>query len=86
MYREQNHVIKRGNKSFESVVKFRYFGTTLINQNGIREEIQSRLNVGNACYYLVQIFLSSTLLCKNMKSGIHRSIILPASFQASTAV
>ena len=52
-------------------------GTTLTDQNSIQEEIKSRLNVGNACYYSVQNLLSSRLLSKNLKIKIYRSVILP---------
>jgi hypothetical protein len=34
----QNHDIKIGNKCFENVEQFRYFGTTISNQNLIQEE------------------------------------------------
>jgi hypothetical protein len=40
----QEHGIKIGNRSFVGVAKFRYLGTTLINQNCMQEEIKSRLN------------------------------------------
>ena len=52
-------------------LKFKYLGTTLINQNSIQEEIKSRLNLGNACYYSVQNLLSSRLLSKNLKIYIY---------------
>ena len=51
--------------------------TTLTNQNSIQEEIKSRLKSGNACYHSVQIILSSSLLSKNLKIKIYRTIILP---------
>jgi hypothetical protein len=53
-----------------------YLGTTITNQNLIQEEIQRRLNSGNACYHSVQNLLSSPLLSKNIKIRIYRSIIL----------
>jgi hypothetical protein len=46
----QKHSIKIVNRCFEDVVKFRYFGTTLTDQNCMHKEIKSRLNLGNACY------------------------------------
>ena len=57
--------------------KFKYLGTTLTNQNSIQEEIKSRLKTGNACYHLVQNLLSSSLLSKNLKIKIYRTVILP---------
>jgi hypothetical protein len=43
---------------------------TITNQNLIQEEINRRLNSGNACYYSVQNPLSTRLLSKNIKIGI----------------
>jgi hypothetical protein len=72
----RNGYIQIGNKSFETVEQFKYLGKTLTNQNSIHEEIKSRLKSGNACYHSVQNLLSSSLLCKNVKIKIHRTIIL----------
>ena len=79
--REQNarriHSVRIDNSSIESVEEFKYLGTTLTNQNSIREEIKSRLKFRNACYHSVQNLLSSSLLSKNLKIKIYRTIILP---------
>jgi ribosomal protein S2 len=50
----QKHGIKIANRSVEGVAKFKYFGTTLTDQNCMQEEIKSRLNSGNAGYHSVQ--------------------------------
>jgi len=82
MSRDQNagrsHSMKIDNSSIERVEEFKYLGTTLTNKNSIQEEIRSRLKVGNACYYSVQNILSSSLLPKNIKIKIYRTIILCA--------
>jgi len=59
------------------VDQFRYFGTTLKNQNSIQEEIKNRWRSGNACYHLVQSLLPSSFLSKNIKIKTHTTIILP---------
>jgi len=68
--------MKINNSSFERVEEFKYLGTTLTNQNAIQEEIKSRMKSGKACYHLVQNLLSSSLLSKNLKIKICRTIIL----------
>jgi hypothetical protein len=81
MSRDQNagqiHNIKLDTKFFERVEQFKYLGTTLPNRNSIQEEIKSRLQSGNACYHSVQDLQSSSLLSKNSKIKINRTIILP---------
>jgi hypothetical protein len=58
----QNQNIRIANESFENVAKFKYLGMALTNQSDIHDEIKSRLNSGNACYYSVQNLLSSRLI------------------------
>jgi hypothetical protein len=71
----QNQNIRIGNASFETVARFKYFGTTLTNQNDIRDEIKSSLNSGYACYYSVQNLFSSRI--KKLKINIFQTVILP---------
>ncbi|KAJ4445744.1 hypothetical protein ANN_12429 [Periplaneta americana] len=81
MPRDQNIVrngnIKVGDLSFEGVEKFKYLGATVTNINDTREEIKHRINMGNACYYSVEKLLSSSLLSKNLKVRIYKTVILP---------
>ena len=65
------------NSPFEMVKQFKYLVTTVTNQNSIQEEIKSRLKSGNACYHSVRNLLCSSLLSKNLKIKIYRTIILP---------
>jgi len=58
------------------VEELKYLGTTVTNQNSIQKEIKSRLNSGNVCYHWVQNLISSSLLSRNTKIKIHRTIIL----------
>ena len=51
----------------------------LFYAKGIQEEMKSRLKLGNACYHSVQNLLSSSLLSKNLKIKIYRTIILPVA-------
>jgi hypothetical protein len=53
----QNQNIRTANEWLENVATFKYLGTTLTKQNDIQDEIKSRLNSGNACYYSVQNLL-----------------------------
>jgi len=59
------------------VEDFKYLGITLTIQNSIQEEIKSRLKSSNACYHLVENLLSFSLISKNLKIKIYRTIILP---------
>ncbi|KAJ4428052.1 hypothetical protein ANN_24066 [Periplaneta americana] len=59
------------------VEKFKYLGATVTNINDTREEIKRRINMGNACYYSVEKLLSSSLLSKNLKVRIYKTVILP---------
>jgi hypothetical protein len=68
--------IKIANRSIEVVVKFRYLGTSITNQNYMHEEFKSRLNLGNTCYHSVQGLLSSHLLSRKLKVKIYITIII----------
>ena len=73
----RSHSIKTDNSSFGRVEEFKYLGTTLTNQNSFQEEMKSRLKSEKACYHLVQNLLSSSLLTRNLKIKMYRTIILP---------
>ena len=68
---------KCDNSPSARVEEFKYLGTTITNQNSIQEEIKSRFKLGNACYHSLKNLFSSSLLQKNLKIKIYRTIILP---------
>ena len=65
--RSQN--IRTENRFFERVEEFK--------SKFCYEEIKSRLNSGNACYYSIQNILSSRPISKNLKIKRYKIIILP---------
>ncbi|KAJ4439393.1 hypothetical protein ANN_07515 [Periplaneta americana] len=69
-------ILLEASKEIE-VEKFKYLGATVTNINDTREEIKHRINMGNACYYSVEKLLSSSLLSKNLKVRIYKTVILP---------
>ena len=54
-----------GSNSYEKVKIFKYFGSLLISQNSIHEEVKCRLKAGNECimeskhFYLLDFSLGS---------------------------
>ena len=70
----QSHSMRINNSSFERVEEFKYLGTNLTSQNSIQEEIKSKLKSDKAFYHSVQNLLSSSLLSKNSKIQIYRTM------------
>ncbi|KAJ4439060.1 hypothetical protein ANN_15016 [Periplaneta americana] len=69
--------LKKCNQSSKEVEKFKYLGATVTSINDTREEIKHKINMGNACYYSFEKLLSSSLLSKNLKVRIYKTVILP---------
>ena len=80
----RSHNLEIDNNSFESVEEFEYLGTSLTNQNSIQEEIKSGLKSGNICCHLVQNLVSSSLLSKNVRIKMYRTIILSVLYGCET--
>ena len=57
--------------------KFKHLGVTVTYTNDIREHINRRINMGNACYYSLEKSLSSHLRSKKLKVNTYKIIILP---------
>jgi hypothetical protein len=69
----QNDYINVANKLFGSAAKSKCLETTLTDQNCVYEELESRLNCGNACYHAVHRLLSSRLLSKGVEIKIYKT-------------
>jgi hypothetical protein len=76
----QNHNSLIADKFFANVAKFKYLGTTVANQNYIREETKDRLNLGISCYCSVWSLLSSCFPSKNKKIKICKTILFTSCF------
>ena len=70
----RGHSMKIDNSSIERVEDFKYLGTTLTSQNSFRKKLRADWS-DNACYHSVQNILSSSLLPKNIKIKIYRTVI-----------
>jgi hypothetical protein len=77
MSRDQNaarsHSIKNDSRFFDRLEGFKCLRTIFTNENSTQEEIKSRLKT--ACHNSVQNLGSTSLLSKNMKIKIYRTII-----------
>jgi hypothetical protein len=68
----QSHDIKIANRSFGNVAQLKYFGTTVTNQNLIREELRGdRIRVMLATIQS-RAFFFSCLLSRNIKIRLHK--------------
>jgi hypothetical protein len=56
----------------------------MVTSQNLIQEINRRLDSGNACNHSFQNLLSPCLLLKNIKSRIYKSIILPVLYGCET--
>ena len=67
--------MKIGQMKFEQVKSFKYLGTQLNSQNSTHEETQYRLILGDKALYANKQLLSSTLISRNAKLKICKSLM-----------
>jgi hypothetical protein len=73
---KKNINIKTVKKYYDNVAKFKFLGMTAKNQTYNHKYIKSRLNLGNACYHLVQNLSPPHLLSTNRKIKIYETNII----------
>ena len=79
MNRMQDKIAIVNKTTVETVVKFKYLGRKLTNQNCAHEGMKSRLNSRNSHYHSSHNFSSSCSLADNEMIEIYRTIILTVS-------
>lgn len=64
-------------QGYERVAQFKYLGGIITENNERLAEIKARLAAGNRCYYSFQNLLKTSLINKNLKLTIYKTIIKP---------
>lgn len=63
--------------NFEVVQSFKYLGSTVNIENDIEEEIKTRTMQGNRCFYALKHLFRSTILSRNTKLRLYKTLIRP---------
>jgi hypothetical protein len=69
-----NKYIRINNSDIERVNHFKYLGSIITNNN-ILSEISHRINIENKCYYGLRNMLRSSLLKKDTKCKIYKTLL-----------
>jgi len=65
------------NKIFESVQSFQYLGNIIGNTNSNKKCIKERIMMGNKTYYANRQLVNSSLISRNSKLQIYRTLVRP---------
>ena len=74
-YIMMNTKSRKLNKSSENAVSLRHLRMTIKSHNYSHTEMESSLDMQNACYHYVKNLWSSPLLSKNIQTKMHSDII-----------
>jgi sorting nexin-29 len=71
------HNLKIGNKEFDGVSEFKYFGNIIENNNRNDRCIRERIQAGNKAYYANLQMLRSKIIFRRSKLQIYKTLIRP---------
>jgi hypothetical protein len=63
--------------NFEVVQSFKYLGSIINVTNDIEEEVKTRIMQGNRCFYALKHLFTSSLVSRNTKLRLFKTIIRP---------
>ena len=69
--------LRIGNKTFEAVQSFQYLGNNTSNINNNNKCIKERIMMGNKVYYANRQLFNSSLISRNSKLQIYRTLVHP---------
>jgi hypothetical protein len=67
--------LRFGNKTFEAVQSFQYLGNIIGNTNNNNKCIKERIMMGNKAYYANRQLVNSSLISRNSKLQIYRTLV-----------
>jgi len=75
--------LRIGNKTFEAVQSFQYLGNITSNTNNNNKCIKERIMMGNKAYYANRQLFNSSLISRNSKLQIYRTLVRPVVIYGS---
>jgi hypothetical protein len=69
--------LRIGNKIFEAVQSFKYLGNIIGNTNNNNRCIEERIMMGNKAYYANRQLVNHSLISRNSKLQIYRTLVRP---------
>jgi hypothetical protein len=76
-HRRSDGDLRIGNKIFEVVQNFQYLGNIISNTNNNNKCINERIMMGNKAYYANKQLFNSSLISRNSKLQIYRTLGRP---------
>jgi len=69
--------LRIGNKTFETVQSFKHLGNIIGNTNNNNKCVKERIVMGNKAYYANRQPVNSSLISRNSKLQIYRTLVRP---------